>query len=107
MKKLLFASILLFGIISSQAKDKDKYFYYFFSQQDVTEIKSDLEKQGMTYKPMFVIMDKDTVQVTQITEKDKPFRNTNPILLCMGIPEKNDYTPDGVFIHFKKFKKLN
>ena len=107
MKNLLFVSALLFGIISSQAKDKDKYFYYFFSPQDVTEIKSDLEKQGMTYKPMFVIMDNDTVQVTQITEKDKPYRNTNPILLCMGIPDKNDYTPDGVFIHFKKFKKLN
>jgi len=107
MKKVLIASILLFGLTITLAKDKDKYFYYFFSQQDITEFKADLEKQGMSYRPMFIIIDKDTLQVTQITEKEMPYRNTNPILLCMGIPEKNDYTPAGVFIHFKKFKKLN
>jgi hypothetical protein len=107
MKKLIFLLVLTFGLTIIQAKDKDKYFYYYFSQQDVTEMKADLEKQGMTYKPMFVILDKDTLQVTQITEKDKPYRNTNPVLLCQGIPEKNDYTPEAVFIHLKKYKKIN
>lgn len=107
MKKIIISLVLIFGLTLTQAKDKDKYFYYFFSQQDVTEMKADLEKQGMTYKPMFIIMGKDTVQVTQITEKDKPYRNTNPVLLCQGLPEKNDYTPNAVFIHLKKFKKLN
>ena len=107
MKTLITVTFLVFGLLVSRATDKDKYFYYYFSLQDITEMKADLEKQGMTYKPMFVIIEKDTLQVTQITEKDKPYRNTNPVLLCMGVPDKNDYTSAGVFIHFKKYKKLN
>jgi hypothetical protein len=107
MKKPLVILILLFGCLFSQSNDKDKYFYYYFSQQDITEMKADLEKQGMTYRATFIILDKDTLQVTQITEKDQPYRNTNPVLVCVGIPEKNDYTTEAVYIHFKKFKKQN
>jgi len=107
MKKFLIIFVLLFGGLHSQSSDKDKYFYYYFSQQDVTELKADLEKQGMTYRATFIIMDKDTLQVTQITEKDQPYRSTNPVLICLGVPEKNDYTTNAVYIHFKKFKKPN
>jgi hypothetical protein len=107
MKKTILILLAVFGLALVQSKDKDKYFYYFFSEQDVTELKSDLEKKGMAYKPMYIIMEKDTLEITQITENNQPYRNTNPKLICMGIPEDYDYTSGGVFIHFKKYKKLN
>ena len=94
---------ITFGCLLSQSNDKDKYLYYFFSKQDV----KDLQDQGTPYKPMYVIMDKDTLEVTQITENGSPFKDTNPKLLCLGIPEKTNYTSGGLYIHLKQFIRMS
>ena len=101
MIKASIVTIMIFAGLITLSKDKDKYLYYFYSEQDV----KDIEIQGTAYKPMYIIMEKDTIQVTQISENNQPYRDTNPKLICIGIPEKYDYTNKGVYIHFKKFKK--
>ncbi len=95
------------GCFYGQAKDSDVKLYYFFSQQDTVELKAELHQKGMSYKPMFIILDKDTIEITQINNREQPYRNTKPWLICTGIPERTDYSEKGIYIRLREFKKLN
>jgi len=103
MKKLLTILPFIIGSLYCQSKVPDKELYYFFSEQDVVDYKAE---KGGNYKPMYVILNKDTLEVTQISINENPYRDTNAHLVCTGIPTTTDYTDKGVFIHFKKFNKI-
>jgi hypothetical protein len=93
---------LLFG----QSKMPEKDFYYFFSEQDTMEIRAELALQGMTYKPMFVVMNSDTIEVSQVSINDQPYRNTKPRFICYGVPLQSINTNQGIYITFKSFTRL-
>jgi len=103
MKKIITILPFIIGLLYSQTKLSDKELFYFFSEQDIADYK--IEKGG-SYRPMYVVLDKDTLEVTQITINENPYRDTNPRLVCIGIPSTSDYTDRGIYIHFKKYKKI-
>ena len=106
MKKVIFEIFLIMGCFYGQTENGDVKLYYFFAQQDTVELKAELNQKGMAYKPMFIILDKDTVEVTQINAMDQPYRNTKPMRICSGVPDYTEYTPKGVYIHLKKYQKV-
>lgn len=104
MKKLI-VEIFLFAACLYAQSSSEVNLYYFFSQQDTVELKAELMQKGMVYKPIFIILDKDTIEVTQINTNDQPYRDTKPMRICSGVPENTDYTPKGVYIRLKNFKR--
>lgn len=106
MKQAIVIILFLSGSLLCQSNMSEKELYYFFSAQDTTEMKLDLSKQGMEYRPMYVVLETDTLEITQISINENPYRNTNPKLVCVGIPSNTVYTNTGIYIYFKKFRSI-
>jgi len=105
-----FAVTLFIPLIVSTISLAQENKYFFYSQQDIEKEKQEVQDSigKYTYLPIYIIYQKDTIEVTQINDKDKPLRNNNDIQnIGYGITdywELNVKSGKPIYIHLIYFR---
>jgi hypothetical protein len=83
--------------------------YYYFSTAEEKSIMHECKVKKTKYLPIKLIVQSDTLTVTQIAEVNQPVRKVSDQIRYIGSGVRDHYemTDKAVYIHFKNFTKPN
>jgi len=83
--------------------------YYYYSTAEEISMKQEYKVKKTKYVPIKLIIQADTVTVTQIAENQQSVKKVKDEIkyIGSGVWEYYEITDKAVFIHFKQFNKSN
>ncbi len=110
MLKAILISLCIFSSYAQEAQRSpyaSQYMYYFYSKSDDMKFKDICDKLGIKQGKLFLIVGRDTVQMTQANDSLRLHRNVSETPTYLGKGKEDFTTFSGVnsYIHFKEFVK--